>query len=225
MFVGGVACGRELILSVVLTYVSPTDLYVYQTHDATFGPTLLTHLNSNSAFEQFISATIIEEWSINSSHTLTDRSTLAARLAQQLQAKLQAKPASTYIETNSILSRIKLDCQSLHNALSSLLPKDTALPPIPAPSTFEFADAEALSARFPNLVKRLTKPAQKKSLLPLEVLHSKLERALGYYRVMKENHDRQVFAAIGGAVISLRAIPTKLSPLIKSITASIKVSA
>jgi TATA-binding protein-associated factor len=96
------------------------------------------------------------------------------------------------------------------------------IPKCPPLDGFTIAHARQALTNYDALVLLLGKNG-KKVLLFIEEQRRKIETALGYFDATKAKHDRQVFAALGGTVVALRAIPTKITPLVRSITASIKV--
>lgn len=85
------------------------------------------------------------------------------------------------------------------------------------------AQAQLAIDSFDSLVGMMVKSTKKAGLPILEERKRKLITALGYYASLKDGHDRQVYAGVAGAIVSLRIIPAKVSPIIRSITNSIKV--
>ena len=126
-----------------------------------------------------------------------------------------------------VLQRIQLDCQALYTLFhkQGKVPQ-AKLPVVPALASFGILQARTIANSFDELVKLVTSPAARKTALPvLEEQHRKIVLAAGYYEASKARHDRMVYAALGGAVVALRVIPVKLTPVIRSITSSIKVRA
>lgn len=124
---------------------------------------------------------------------------------------------------STVLERIRADCQALY-AIFSTQGKVSSdkMPSLPA--SFGIEQAQQIVNSFNALVQMMGKGARKTTVLPiLEERRRKIEAAIGYYGAVKSKHDRQVFASLGGAVVALRAIPVKISALIRSITNSIKV--
>lgn len=170
---------------------------------------------------------MIEEWSAAFYAAPFDRpiaesSTLASRLTTTLAQHLQADPPATYSEMALVLQRIQLDCQTLYGMFSKQGKVPAAkMPSVPA--VFGIQQARQVATSFDKLVALVPAAAKKTALSALEEQHRKVLTAAGYYEATKAKHDRQVFAALGGAVIALRVIPAKLTPVIRSITSSIKV--
>lgn len=121
---------------------------------------------------------------------------------------------------NLIIQRVLIDCQALYTVLGSNGAQ--GLPVLGA--NFTVTQATQIVANFSVLVSRIKGGSKSAALPALEERKRKIEIAMGYYEATKARHDRQVFAAMGGALIALRAIPAKLTPLIRCITNSIKVS-
>ena len=200
----------------------------FQSHDSTFGALLQNGLASDAAFRRFLSATIIEEWAtaVHSSDpgsALPQASPLAARLVQALHALIAAESPATWSEMGSILERLQADCKALYAAFGQQgkVPADQ-LPTVP--SSFSIQHAQQAASSFPVLQSLMGKSVRKNVLPGLEERQRKIVSAIGYYEATKAKHDRQVFAALGGAIVAMRVIPAKLTPVIRSITNSIKVS-
>ncbi|KAK4703463.1 TATA-binding protein-associated factor, partial [Phenoliferia sp. Uapishka_3] len=195
-------------------------------HDMMFGATLTDGLAAGSALRRFLTATIIEEWSAAFyaapfSRPLAESSTLASRLSGVLAKCLQAEPAATYAEMALVLQRIQMDCQTLYTMFGKQGKVPPAKMPI-VPANFGIQQARQVAGSFDALVALMPTAAKKNFLPALQEQHRKVITAAGYYEATKAKHDRQVYAALGGAVIALRVIPTKLTPVIRSITSSIK---
>lgn len=123
-----------------------------------------------------------------------------------------------------VMQRIEMDCRALYTVFGGQgkVPADK-LPVVP--SVFGVQQAQQVAGSFDALVQLMGKGAKRKSVLPvLEDWHRKIVSSIGYYQATKAKYDRQVFAGLGAAVVALKAIPSKISPVIRSITNSIKVS-
>ncbi|GAA6004805.1 DNA-binding ATPase [Rhodotorula paludigena] len=198
-------------------------------HDATFGPHVEGALASAAAFQRFLAAIIVEEWAstttggaggVKLEQPLTQSSTLAARLVPQLHALLAAEPPASYAELDLILSRLRADCTAFYTALGTQGKVPAAkLPSVP--DVFGVQQAQMVANSFKALVSLM--PATAKKALPaLEERQRKVTAGIAYFEGVKAKHDRQVYAALGGAVIALQAVPAKITPLIRSVTNSIK---
>lgn len=170
-----------------------------------------------SALSRLLAATIIEEWC----HARGALSPLAAPLLAKLLSSTLAQAGGTsYSETSPILARIETSCRYLDNLLRSLLPHKVVPTFIPAVG-FALQHAHAMIEQLPALLKLLPTGPQS-SLADLSERHAKLRQAVDYYEHLVAQHDRQVLAAVGGAMIALGALPPKLTPVIRSITTSLK---
>jgi TATA-binding protein-associated factor len=143
-------------------------------------------------------------------------------MAASLSTILQSDPPSHYQELDTILARVALDCQALYAAFDAILPSGRT----PSISGIKFTLQHAHNAvnGFSTLAAQLSKPLKKRSLPDLELRHSKLIMVIGFFDDKKKASDRSVAAAAGAALISLQSLPAKLTPIIRSITNSIKVS-
>lgn len=204
-----------------------------QTHDSTFGKALLEGLASESALRKFLSATVVEEWATASSAaaaksatpapSLIQTSTLASRLSQKLLLMIAGEPSPTYSELSIALQRIQVDCHALYSAFESQGKVPSSKVPQLSAGSFSSIQANQAISGFDALIPLMGKGTNKTVLPALEERKKKLVVAMSYHDATKATHDRQVFAALGGAVVALRVIPAKVTPIIRSITTSIKV--
>ena len=195
--------------------------------DSTFSNFLEQDLSAFSALHRFLAATIIEEWASSSTATLDLPSSLLARVVPILQNAIAADLPSNVTELQPVLNRLRADCVALYNTLAQQGKVSSAkLPSIPESSEFTLSSAQQVEASYSALLPHLNlKPAAKKALLPqLEERYRKVESGIAYFESTKAKHERMVSAALGGALVALKAIPAKMTPLIRSVTNSIKVS-
>ncbi|GAA5949726.1 hypothetical protein JCM21900_003274 [Sporobolomyces salmonicolor] len=200
--------------------------------DSTFSIHLESGLNAPSALQRFVTATIIEEWasaaqagSIKLERHLHDSTPLASRLTRSLHTLLASDLPSSLVELQPILVRLRSDCAALYATFTQAGKVPPAkMPTIPEPESFTLQNAQQVGSSFNALVQLMgVKPAAKKTVLPqLEERLRKVTAGIGYFEATRGKHERQVFAAFGGAVIALQAIPAKITPLIRSVTNSIK---
>ncbi|GAA5884682.1 hypothetical protein JCM6882_005348 [Rhodosporidiobolus microsporus] len=198
----------------------------FETHASAFVPHLEPLLASTSALQRFLCAIVVEEWAalyaaVKPEKPLVEASTMASRLLPQLHAILAADSPDMYAEMSLILNRVRADCVAYYNLFGS----QGKVPPAKLPSVpdvFGIAQAHVVANSYTALV-ALVAAKNKKAVLPnLENQYQKVQGAIAYFDNVKTKYDRQVYAAIGGAVIALAAIPAKITPLIRSITNSIK---
>ncbi|GAA5967385.1 hypothetical protein JCM11641_000529 [Rhodosporidiobolus odoratus] len=200
-----------------------------ESHEPAFAPRLQAALTSSSAFQRFLAAIVIEEWASYASaggavkleQPLVEVSQLAARLVPQLHALLADNQPTSYTEVKAILSRIREDCVALYAAFS----KQGKVPAgkVPAlPDSFGIQQALLVASSFSPLLDLVPARSKKTAMPILEEQLRKLQGGIAYFEGAKAKHDRQVYAALGGAVIALGDVPAKITPLIRSITNSIK---
>ncbi|SCV74101.1 BQ2448_6533 [Microbotryum intermedium] len=198
----------------------------FGTHDSTFSGELTTRLASTSAFERFLGATIIEEWGAAAApkldRPLAECSTLASRLVPSLHAAVAADPPESYMELESILVQLNADCLALYAAFSAQgkVSKDK-IPQVPKP--FRIVHARQIDSSYQPLVGFVSKSAAKTALPQLEERHGKIKNGLSQWESSKASRDRQVSAAIAGAIVALRVIPAKLTPLVRSLNNAVKL--
>ncbi|GAA5936334.1 DNA-binding ATPase [Sporobolomyces koalae] len=191
--------------------------------DATFADNLEQDLAAASALTRFTAATIIEEWA--AAYSSVASTSLSSRLITPLHQLIASDLPSNVVELQPILNRLRLDCVALYAAFSGPgKVSEAKLPTIPDLVNFTQATAQQVQTSYAALLPHLgLKPAAKKNLLPqLEERYRKVESGLAYLEANKTKQERMVFAALGGALIALKAIPAKMTPLIRSVTSSIK---
>lgn len=202
-----------------------------ETLDATFAPFLESALASTSALQRFLAATAIEEWAgqtisaglVKPERSLADSSSLVARLVPRLHEMLAADAPASYAETDPILARLRSDCATFYSAFGSIGKVPSAkLPSVP--DVFGIQQAQLVANSFNALAALVPQKSRKTAMPQLEERLRKLQSGIGYFEGVKSKHDRQVFAAVAGACIALQAIPAKITPLLRSITTSIKAS-
>ncbi|GAA5821317.1 hypothetical protein JCM11251_004568 [Rhodosporidiobolus azoricus] len=198
----------------------------FEEHATAFSPYLSPLLASSSALQRFLGAVIVEEWAsiygaVKPERPLVEGSTLAGTLKQQLHDVIGAPAPDSYDETVPVLSRIRADCVALYGAfgLQGKVPP-AKLPSVP--DVFGIAQAHVVANSYNALLALVTAKNKKTVLSNLENQQQKVKGGIAYFENVKEKHDRQVYAALGGAVIALQEIPAKITPLIRSITNSIK---
>lgn len=123
-----------------------------------------------------------------------------------------------------VLQRIRLDCHAFLAALESAgkFPAGK-VPSIPKDSSFSIIQAQQAITSFDRIAPFLTSKGKQTALPMLEERKRKIVISIGYFELTKVKYDRQVFAAMGGAVVALGIIPAKVTPIIRSLTTSIKV--
>ncbi|GAA5975963.1 hypothetical protein JCM10908_005340 [Rhodotorula pacifica] len=188
-----------------------------------FSAQIETGLQSASALNRTLAAVVVEEWASRTiAKGMPVDTALAATFVRPLHNLLAADPPAAYQETAPILQRLRSDCANLYACFTS----DGKVPADRMPSTSEpFArdQAEMVVKSYAALV-ALVPVKSKKTAVPLvEERYQQILGALAYHDGAKNRYDRQVFAAVGSAVIALKSIPAKITPLIRSVTNSIKM--
>jgi TATA-binding protein-associated factor len=192
---------------------------------------LQSYLASPSAHQIYMAAAIVSERYAAGKSNASD--TLAEQVTTLLLGHFDRPRPATYSEMNALLKRIQADCQALMQAFNveAKVSKDR-IPSIPSdidplnssPSSFSLATAQlAISSHFDALTKLMSKHATKNVLPALKDRQMRIMISVGKYGVMKERYDTQVMAGIGGALVALQTLPTKIGPVVKAIMDSVKV--
>ncbi|CBQ68835.1 related to MOT1-transcriptional accessory protein [Sporisorium reilianum SRZ2] len=205
-------------------------------HDeAAFGDVLREYLESTSALQKCLAAAIIQEWAqacAGLGVDLKDSSAVVAGIAGSLISVLETPAPPTYAEMTVMLQRIQAECQGLYNSFQRdakvAKAKIPALPTTVDPlgmlvDAFTIDTAKDVAQNgFETLLSQAGSKAKKAALPLLEDRRRKLIASIGFYQANKEKQDTQVFASIAGAVISLKMLPPKLNPVIRSVMNSVK---
>ncbi|GAA6059472.1 hypothetical protein JCM10212_005411 [Sporobolomyces blumeae] len=205
-----------------LMSVWPTELV-----EPTFSPYVEPDLIANSALQRFLAATIVEEWAAATSRTsaVDASSPFVSRLVSTLHTLIASELPHDVSELLPIINRLRADSVALYTTFAGPAKVPQAkLPSIPESPDFSSASARQVVNSYPALLGHIgLKPAARKNILPqLEERFRKVDSGLAYFDATRAKHERMVSAALGGAVIALGAIPAKITPLIKSVTSSIK---
>ncbi|KAL9933818.1 hypothetical protein V8E36_007476 [Tilletia maclaganii] len=192
---------------------------------------LQIYLSSSSALNKCLASCIVQEWAQQ-----TDSSNLSSDTANGLSAWLIAileNPAPpTYAEMEVALSRLQRECQSLYWAFhaEARVARDK-IPTLPAQidALGRRADAftvetarRVVGAGYEALLKLVGSKSKKTHGPALEERRRRVIVSLGFYQGRKEKSDVQVFAAVAGALVAMRAMPAKLNPVVRSIMNSVK---
>lgn len=200
-----------------------------------FGGVLVEYIDSTSALQKCLTAAIVQEWaqaSANLGSDLKETSPITPDLSRRLISVLETPAPPTYAEMTVMLQRLQVESQGLYNSFQ----RDAKVPKakIPAlPTTVDplgmMVDAFTIDTAkhvaqngFEALLALAPSKAKKAALPLLEDRQRKLIAAIGFYQANKERQDTQVFASIAGAVISLKMLPAKLNPVIRSVMNSVK---
>lgn len=180
-------------------------------------------------------ATILQEWSQEfesaSGQLLTSHSPLVEELSKVVVSFLSSDPPVCYHETIHLLHQL---CNVSNGIVDSFL-QDSKLsatnPGLPRtvstacePGTFTLAQARIAVEWLENLHSLFAKPKRKKDTVRIEDSKRSIREYIHIFEETKAAQDIQVFAAFAAAAISLKVMPPKLTPLIKSVMNSLKVS-
>ncbi|KAH8924423.1 hypothetical protein BT69DRAFT_1241102 [Atractiella rhizophila] len=195
----------------------------------TFFPCFEGLLNGATAFPKFVVATIIEEWmKIPGASRAT--SDLHKSMSTLLLSLIESEGPNSYLELYGLLRQIRTYCQGLYDGfVHSKVPqaKIPDLPPFPdgisSGPVFSISSAEDVVERiFDALVPLMGRGMKTRSLPPLKERQSRIRELIRLWQTSKTRIDRQTYASIAGGIIALAALPPKLTPLIKTLTTSIK---
>jgi TATA-binding protein-associated factor len=212
---------------------------VQEQNDA-FGVPLEFYQESTSMLQQFLAATIVREWASEfcaqsrplPTQSLRATSPLADKMVQRFFAYLQADPPPSYYEMYLNLSHISSNCR----ALLDMFQRDAKVPParIPAlPTTIDtngtiegaFSISMArdiVESTFVELCSHVPR-AKRKELPSINAKQREIAASILQYGEIKGKHDARVSAAVAGALIALREMPSKLNPVIRSVMNGVKV--
>ncbi|CAE7140157.1 unnamed protein product [Rhizoctonia solani] len=204
-------------------------------HHHSFGELLLHFINSPSAYQRFIAATIVQEWALAqptiNGTPLAKASPLAGQASTHLLAFLEKDFPASYHEMHINLRALALDCRTLLTCFSddakvpaSKLPTlpDRLDPEGAEEGTFSLVYAQRFVGEIFDGLKASVPRGKKKEIPGLEEKKSRLVLGIERYGVVKGQWDTRVFAAVAAALISLRVHPSKLNPLVRSIMNGVK---
>lgn len=190
-------------------------------------PLLHGYLDSPSALQRCLAATVAQEWAETG-----DLVNSTASLTATLLDLINAPPPSTWSEMTLRLTRMQSDCTALLRAFQNegKVPK-AKIPTLPTyvdplghdRSAFTVESAQRVVTSDFNLLSSAVGPRVRQTALPLlEDRRHKIIAAVAFYRDAKDKQDTQVYAAISAALIALKTLPSKLNPIIRSIMNSVK---
>jgi len=206
-----------------------------------FRPILKHYMSSTSMLQKFLAAIIAEEWARMYDETaptdaplLTKISPLANELSTAALVWLQEDPPAAYHEMALSLARIHGECYTLLQSFST----DCKLPFTAIPSLGSEIDItgeregcftievgkKAVGPMFDRLKDMLGR-TKKRELGIIGDRRSKVVSSIDHYLEIKVQHDIRVSAACAAAFVSFKSTPDKVSPIVKGVMNSIKVSA
>lgn len=209
-----------------------------QKQDEMFGGLLKHYIVSASMLQRLLAAIIIEEWAhqadIGNGQPLLNVSPLAETLGQTMLTFLESPAPEFYHEMALSLTRLMHDCTALLNSFStdckivySKIPRLGNSIDITGhgdSEAFTLAKARlAVGEHFTKLKSSLGR-TKKREVALLGEKRKSIVAAIDQYEQTKTRHDVRIFAAFAASVVALRVQLTKLTPIIKSLTAGVRVS-
>jgi TATA-binding protein-associated factor len=205
-----------------------------------FGGLLRHYIVSASMLQRLLTATIVEEWAREADVLRPDAAlvlfcSFAESLGQTMITFLDGQTPEFYHEMAYILTRLLQDCSSLLTSFSteckvhvSKIPQLGSTIDITGrgedPEAFTLEKAhQAVGGHF-NKLKATLGRTKKKELAVLEDRRKVIIVAIAQYESTKNQHDTRVSAAFAAAIVALRVQMPKLTPIIKSLTAGVRVS-
>jgi TATA-binding protein-associated factor len=180
-------------------------------------------------------ATIAQEWSseheVLTEQPLTSQSTLAEEVSKIVLDLLVGDPSPCYHETMPQLDHLCAVTNSLvdsflHdnriNATDPRLPRQISFGG--DQGSFTISQARLAVDWLDGLHELFVKPKKKKDSTRIDDAKRTIRELIHVVEESKAMQDSKVFAGLAGAAISLKAMPPKLTPLIKSVMNSIKVN-
>ncbi|KAA1101050.1 TATA-binding protein-associated factor mot1 [Puccinia graminis f. sp. tritici] len=196
-----------------------------------FTKPLLESMTSEFALPKLFASITLENWA--EEYRMTSDELRTANLGQltaiqplsnQLRkSSLFAGTKSSHAELDSLLAGTRKDIEGLLATFASLgkVPPEK-IPQLPSnPFTIEYA-SHVVNDDYQTLLPLLGRGNKKTALASLEDRRRKLLHVIGMYERDKVAFDTQLDAAAAAAVVALREIPGKISPVIKGFTQSIK---
>ncbi|KNE89981.1 hypothetical protein PSTG_16566 [Puccinia striiformis f. sp. tritici PST-78] len=196
-----------------------------------FTKPLLDSINSDFALPKLLASITVENWAeeyraTSEEHKTTQLGQIPAMqpLSNRLRnSSLFAGTKSSHAELDSLLAGTRRDIEGLLATFASLGKVPTEkIPQMPSdPFTIEHA-SHVVNNDYQTLIPLLGRGNKKTALASLEDRRRKLLHVIGMYESDKVAFDTQIDAAAAAAVVALREIPGKISPVIKGFTQSIK---
>lgn len=221
----------RLAASTALGYLMSRITQLDQLH--LFTPHLLALMESKYALPRMVASIIVEDWALSyracADGPSADVSLSHIETMQPISRKLRSSPLFTgpnasYAELDMYLSGTKKDSEGLFATFASLgkVPADQ-IPKLPATDFTIDSALKVVNQDYLSLVPLLGRVSKKAAMASLEDRRRKLQHVISIYERDKIMFDTQLDATVASAVVALREIPGKISPLIKGLTNSIKV--
>ena len=205
-----------------------------------FRPILKHYIGSTSMLQRFLAAIVAEEWARMYDETappdapiLIKMSPLADELSTAALVWLQEDPPAAYHEMAFSLARIHGECYNLLQSFST----DCKLPFTTIPSLGSEIDItgekegcftievgkKAVGPMFDRLKDMLGR-TKKRELGIISDKRLKVVSSIDHYLEVKVQHDIRISAACAAVFVAFKSTPDKVSPIVKGVMNSIKVS-
>lgn len=213
--------------------------------DNVFRPILEHYIKSPSMLQKFLSAVIVEEWSLkyddstmktemadDSKALLTDKSVLAKSLSREILEFLQSDPPVAYHEMTLSLGRLFSECSALlQSFVHDCKISQSSIPFLGSTvdihgteeGAFSIVTAQNVAGPIFTKLKESLGRTKKKELIILQDKRQRLSLSIQHYNEIKTQHDIRVSAAFAAAGVALKLHPDKVSPIVKGIMNGIKV--
>ncbi|KAH0537137.1 TATA-binding protein-associated factor mot1 [Glutinoglossum americanum] len=194
-----------------------------------FGPRVIPKLESPYSTTQLVAAMIMEEYAKRSSRVTV----LAQSFATALHPIIERDRPTHYRDLVSYTQVVRSQCHQLLHTFRDLGGLAQSKVPIIAivvqgdpdagPNAFSIANAEKIVGDDFNRLKRSLSAAQRLiSTQALDEARASAVSAIEEAKNVKQQRDIRIRAAAAGAMIALKEIPKKPSPVIKGVMDSIK---
>ena len=183
-----------------------------------------SYLTSASSHQIAFTCYLIVDWCRHSSREQIASNVLLQKLGPLFKRGLEGEPAVSYAETVGLLNQIHGNCQQLVGIFRNKgkVPATKLVTLLPA-ANFSLQQARQIVGPDFAALSSFVKPQARAVAQPLlEELRQKIVTEINRMEALKDSMDTQVFAALAAAAISLRTIPSKLNPLIRSLMNGLK---
>jgi len=197
---------------------------------ASYDSILLPGFTSAFSSTQLTSCIVVDEFARNSNVAEID----SARYVQELQRMVEGERPAQYQDLVNYLQRVRSQCSQLLNLFrdhgkiaAHKLPALAVLVQGEAdagPNAFSLANAEKVVGEDYDKLKRIMAPAQRiTASQQLNEARLATVATMEETRTVKDSRDVRIKAAAACALIAMKVLPKKPSPLIKGIMDSIKL--
>ncbi|KAI9145271.1 hypothetical protein BKA69DRAFT_1108764 [Paraphysoderma sedebokerense] len=187
---------------------------------------LMRYLSAPWALQSQLSSVIIEDYAVAKCASISNTqlsppvTAFHQSLYNELMRFLESSTEIAYNELSTVLTRMRGECQALFNDFVASGIPASKIPPLPP--SFSISQATSVTTSvFNDLIPSLPSPT-KETLESLKDRQRRIVASIAYFQTTKNVFDVRVNAAMAGAVVGLRILPSKLNPVIRSIMNSVK---